>query len=120
MEATSNCERGKIVKLVVVTQYPNGDLKAIPMGMEPVKLIVFDHDEIERRLKDLGVDEINWNTGNWEENPSILIERKDGLVILYCKYSGHWHIPGRCYSAGPVVFPIKHKTFLDDAEEMHL
>jgi hypothetical protein len=118
--AISNDERGSVVKLVLVTQYPDGDIKAVPMGMEPVKLIVFDHDEIERRLKELGADSSKWNTGSWKDNPSILVERKDGVVILYCKYTGHLHIPGRCYSAGPIVFPLGHKEYLDGAEEFRV
>jgi hypothetical protein len=119
-KAISSDERGHVLKVVLVTQYPDGDIKAVPMGMEPVKLIIFDHDEIEKRLKELSVDGSKWNTGSWKSNPSILVERKDGLVILYCKYTGHMHLPNKCWSAGPIVFPIGHKDFLDGAEEFHV
>ena len=99
---TARCQ---ILKIITVGQYPNGEIKTIPIGMEGIKLIVFDPKEIEKRLIDLEVDLESWNTGDWKENPSILIERTDGLVILYSKYSGHYHIPGRCFPAGPVVYP---------------
>jgi len=116
----SEDERGQVLKIVLITQYPNGEIKSIPMGLEPVKLVVFDHDEIRNRLKEIGVSDDQWCTGSWEENPSILIERKDGLVILYCKYTGHWHLPNSCYAAGPVVYPFDHQQILDGAEEIHL
>ncbi|MFO0915254.1 MAG: hypothetical protein U0795_19990 [Pirellulales bacterium] len=96
-------ERAWVARVVIVAAYPDGEVKAIPVKTDGVKLIMFDHSSIVDRLSGLGVDLSEWNSGDWKNNPSVLIERVDGQVILYCKYTGHEKTG--CNAAGPVVYP---------------
>src|SRR5947209_3405658 len=94
MSEISNDARGRVARVVLVTHYPDGDIQAVPVNVSRLKLIMFDEHAIKARLSELGVDLSQWNTGDWTKNPSVLMEQKDGIVILYCQKTGHDHEHG--------------------------
>ena len=113
--------RGKILKIAMVEQYPNDEIKLIPLTIAPdVKLIIFDPDAIKSRLKELTTGLEVWTTNNWKNNPAILIEQTDGAIILYCKYSGHEHNRGDCKARGTVVYPKGYEFDSGTTETIHL
>lgn len=106
----ADTERGSVERIIFVTKYPDNSVQAIPIRTDEVREIVFDHATIVERLQKLGVDDSKWNTGSWKTNPSVMICRTDGVVILYCQTTGH--PKGNCKAAGPVVYPLDAPLYI--------
>jgi hypothetical protein len=86
-------ERGIVRHMVMVEQFPDGEIRTIPMNAGVVREIVLNPDDIVKRMADDPQFWPAWNTGDWKNNPSILLKVEGQPCakpyLLYGKYSGH-------------------------------
>lgn len=82
--------RGQIKEILLVTQYPDGQVRVGRLDAQKIKRILLDPEECKAALP-TG----QWNTGNAEKNPACVIVHKEGNVALgICKPNDHpppWH-----------------------------
>lgn len=84
--------RGVVKEIIFVLQYPDWDIKVAHLDPSDLHSIVLDHESIKAEVKNE-----EWNTGEWKNNPTMLLMKKrslpgsEGLVrVLYCQKTGHW------------------------------
>lgn len=117
-ESPLDHRRGEVLKACFAIKYPDDNLALCTINLKTIKRMIFDHSVIQSTLQQLGVSPTEWTTDDWHKNPTILVERKDGLYIMWCQYTGHenGHHPAICTLRGPVVYPIGYKRYLDENE----
>jgi hypothetical protein len=86
-------QRGTVKEIILVTHYPDNSIKVGHLNAKGIKSIIFNHDAIIEHVGEAG-DVINtqWNTGDWKNNPSVLIisdKNRYGNCGWYCKHAGH-------------------------------
>jgi hypothetical protein len=86
-------ERGVARHVIFVEQYPNGDIRTFPINASVLREIILHPDDIEQRIAAEPQLQAQWNSGDWKNNPSILLRvEADPSVkahVLYGKYTGH-------------------------------
>jgi hypothetical protein len=85
--------RGVVRHLVMVEQFPNGEIRTLPVNAGVVREIVLHPDDIEKRMDADPELWPVWNTGDWKSNPSLLLKVEAQHFakpyVLYGKYTGH-------------------------------
>jgi hypothetical protein len=64
--------RGQIKEILLVTQYPDGQIRVGRVNAQKVKRILLDPDECKAALPPG-----HWNTGNPNHNPGCVLIQKD-------------------------------------------
>lgn len=87
-------------RVVAFIQHPDGDF-VVPVGMDLIRVVVFDPAEIERRLRAYGTELSEHDAASCREGRSVLIEQKNGIVILFTQSASRQLVgtPARRWSA---------------------
>ncbi len=72
-------QRGRVLEILFVTQYPDDSIAVGRLSAEKVRKIVLDADLIKEHIGPT-ITKSEWNTGNWQDNPSILVDVVDNNI----------------------------------------
>lgn len=86
-------KRGIVKEIMLVVQYPDSSIKVGQLNAEGVESIIFNNDAIIDHIGKESQSALEqWNSGDWRNNPSVLVvadKNRYGNCGWYCKHAGH-------------------------------